>query len=186
LGLSLSRQRWHSLSLSAYVLNTPVMKDLYSHIHHCLGLYLHYESIFGASSLLVSLSVVIHSNDKSHSPRLKGNCQSIYELFEWRNNKGKVSFFFLLQYGSFFLGNMVYQGDDDIFSPFIYERRWVSYHVRMGFLLFVFLLACIGTGKFSLFTLWELPASGEAGEWYGKYQRRSWVAIVTCLFGSSM
>lgn len=27
-----------------------------------------------------------------------------------------------------------------------------------------FLLACIGTGKFSLFTLWELPALGEDGE----------------------
>lgn len=66
-----------------------------------------------------------------------------------------------------------------------YERRW--YHVRMGFcFFFVFLLACIGTGKFSLFTLWGLPALGEDGEMVWDISAAELGGYSDISFGSSM
>lgn len=54
-------------------------------------------------------------------------------------------------------------------------------------LLFVFfLLACIGTGKFALFTFWELPALGEDGEMVWDISAAELGGYRDISFGSSM
>lgn len=50
----------------------------------------------------------------------------------------------------------------------------------------VFLLACIGTGKFSLFTVWELPVLGEDGEMVWEISAAELGGYSDISFGSSM
>lgn len=51
---------------------------------------------------------------------------------------------------------------------------------------FGFLLACIGTGKFSLFTVWELPALGEDGELVWEISAAELGGYSDISFGSSL